>query len=177
MLIVFGGLPGTGKTTISRVLARRLGAFHLRIDTIEQAICMAGGADGEAVGPQGYVVAYALAGDNLRLGATVIADCVNPVRVTREAWRATALQAGVRLVEVEVVCSDPVEHRRRVETRQSDIAGYRPPSWAAVMAREYEPWDGADAVIDTAGREVDSCVATILAVLPIRSPDGTGRRR
>ncbi|AWJ91795.1 kinase (plasmid) [Azospirillum baldaniorum] len=177
MLIVLGGLPGAGKTTIARVLARRLGAFHLRIDTIEQAIRMAGGADGEAVGPQGYVVAYALAGDNLRLGATVIADCVNPVRITREAWRATALHAGVPLVEVEVVCSDPVEHRHRVETRHGDIAGHHPPSWAAVMERDYEPWDGPAVVVDTAGRAVDACVAAILAALPIRSPDGTGRHR
>ncbi|MBK3737179.1 AAA family ATPase [Azospirillum brasilense] len=176
MLIVFGGLPGTGKTTIARVLARRLGAFHLRIDTIEQAIRMADGADGEAVDPQGYVVAYAVAGDNLRLGATVVADSVNPIGVTREAWRATALRAGVPLVEVEVVCSDPVEHRHRVETRHSDIAGHRPPSWVAVTGRTYEPWDGPAIVVDTAGRAVDACVASILAVLPIRTPDGTGRR-
>ncbi|TWA74847.1 putative kinase [Azospirillum brasilense] len=176
MLIVFGGLPGTGKTTIARALARRLGAFHLRIDTIEQAIRATVGTD-DPVGPQGYVVAYAVAGDNLRLGATVVADSVNPIRITREAWRATALRAGVPLAEVEVVCSDPMEHRHRVETRHSDIAGHRPPSWAAVMERDYEPWEGTDAVIDTAGRAVDACVAAILAVLPNRPPDRTGRRR
>jgi predicted kinase len=35
---VFSGLPGTGKTTISRDLAASLNAVYLRIDTIEQAI-------------------------------------------------------------------------------------------------------------------------------------------
>jgi hypothetical protein len=38
MLIVFGGLPGTGKTTISRAVAARRLATYLRIDAIEQAM-------------------------------------------------------------------------------------------------------------------------------------------
>ncbi|WP_381562023.1 hypothetical protein [Streptomyces eurythermus] len=38
MPIVIGGLPGTGKTTLARPPAARLGAVRLRIDTIEQAI-------------------------------------------------------------------------------------------------------------------------------------------
>ena len=43
MLVVFGGLPGTGKTTISRVIAARRSATYLRIDVIEQARRSAGG--------------------------------------------------------------------------------------------------------------------------------------
>ena len=38
MLIIFGGLPGTGKTAIAQQLARELGAVYLRIDSMEQAI-------------------------------------------------------------------------------------------------------------------------------------------
>jgi predicted kinase len=37
-LIVFGGLPATGKTTIARELTRRLAATYLRIDMIEQRL-------------------------------------------------------------------------------------------------------------------------------------------
>ena len=42
MLIVFSGLPGVGKTGIARELARTIGAVHLRIDSIEQALRRAG---------------------------------------------------------------------------------------------------------------------------------------
>lgn len=38
MLIIFGGLPGSGKTSISRHLADKLKAVYLRIDSIENAI-------------------------------------------------------------------------------------------------------------------------------------------
>ena len=38
MLIAFGGLPGVGKTTLAKALAKRQAAVYLRIDTIEQAV-------------------------------------------------------------------------------------------------------------------------------------------
>ena len=35
VLIILAGLPGTGKTTIARELARRLVAVHIHVDAIE----------------------------------------------------------------------------------------------------------------------------------------------
>jgi predicted kinase len=102
VLVILSGLPGTGKTTLARVVATTLGAVHLRIDSIEQALRNIG----REVEADGYVAAYAIAEDNLRLGRTVIADCVNPWPLTRAAWRSVAARAGVRAIEVEVVCSD-----------------------------------------------------------------------
>ncbi len=159
MLIAFAGLPGTGKSTIARALARRLGAVYLRIDTIEQAI---GGGDG----PNGYLAAYAVAEDNLRLGQTVIADSVNAIAITRDAWRDIAARAAVTFAEVEIVCSDKAEHRRRVETRSADIAGLKLPSWHDVVARRYEKWERSPIVIDTADRDVVELVEDLLNALP-----------
>jgi predicted kinase len=167
MLIAIGGLPGTGKTSLARSLARVLDAVHLRIDTIEQAIrSSVMGAD--AVGPVGYGVAYAVAEDNLRLGRSVVADCVNPLVTTRAGWAAVAKRTAVALFEVEVICSDPLEHRRRVESRRSDIAALSLPTWDEVMAREYEPWTGDHAVIDTARGPVKESVIELHALLLAR---------
>ena len=93
MLIVFGGLPGTGKTTLARAFAQQRRATYLRIDTIEQALQSSEMLAGE-VGPAGYMVAYALAEANLRLGGIVVADSVNPLAITRDAWRKVAAAAA-----------------------------------------------------------------------------------
>ncbi|KQM52316.1 kinase [Pseudomonas sp. Leaf15] len=169
MLIVFSGLPGTGKTTIASELARRINAVYLRIDVIEQALRDANVLTGD-VGASGYGVANALALSNLRLGQTVIADCVNPVKESREAWQAVAATAGFELLDIEVVCSDLREHRRRVESRTGDVAGLVPPSWQSVSVHEYEAWAETPLTVDTAGATAAEAVDVILAhINPVAS--------
>lgn len=156
-LFIFAGLPGAGKTSLARPLARDLRAVYLRIDTVEQALR---DQHIELSGPEGYVVAYRVAADNLRLGMSVVADSVNPIALTRRAWRDVAAQAAVRFVEIEVICSDAQEHRRRVESRTGDIAGLRLPTWQDVQTRERDPWETTPLVIDTAGQtELESFAA------------------
>jgi predicted kinase len=169
MLIALSGLPGVGKTTIARELARRLSAVHVRVDSIEQALRRAG----LVVEGEGYAVARAVADDNLRVGRTVVADCVNPWPLTRDEWRAVAEEAGVPLLEVEVVCSDEREHRRRVESRVADIAGHRVPTWREVAERDYRAWDRARLVVDTGRQTTEESVRVIVAGLP---PAASGLR-
>jgi predicted kinase len=104
----------------------------------------------------------------LRAGQTVVADCVNPWPLTREEWRAVAEQIGVPLVEVEVVCSDQGEHRRRVESRAVDIAGHRVPRWQEFVERDYRAWDRPCLVIDTARQNVPDSVKAIVSALASR---------
>lgn len=163
-LVIFSGLPGVGKSSIARELARGINAVYLRIDSIEQAL-RDSAALIQPMNDAGYRVAYAMAEDNLSLGLTVVADCVNPISITRDAWRDVANRLGVRALEVEIQCSDASEHRRRVESRVVAIPGLIPPTWEEVAAREYHPWDRDHLVVDTAKETPEQILRSIQKLL------------
>ena len=156
-LIVFSGLPGTGKTTLARSLSLALGAVYLRLDSIEDAIRRSALAPTDLM-DAGYRATWALATDNLALGLNVVGDCVNPVAATRLGWQNAAFQGKAALIEIEVTCSDPGIHRSRVEARH---AGGEGPDWAAVLARRYEPHTRPRIVLDTAHDDAATCLETL----------------
>ncbi len=161
ILYIFSGLPGSGKSTLSQLLAQHLNCVYLRIDTIEQALRDLCCVD---VQGEGYRLAYRVAGDNLRLGVSVIADSCNPIELTRREWERVALETQARYVNIEVVCSDLIEHRRRVETRSVNVPGLKPPTWNDVENREYDAWTVERIVIDTA-KPLTDCINELLGEL------------
>jgi predicted kinase len=150
MLIVLSGLPGTGKTTIAKAFAAKHSAAYVRVDEIEHALKQHL-QDGQDIGSAGYLIAFAIAASNLRVGNWVVADCVNPVPESRQGWRGAAHSAaGANILEVEMICSDRLEHRRRVEMRIPDIDGFTLPTWSEVASHHYVAWTEPHLVVDTA---------------------------
>jgi len=165
MLIIFGGLPGSGKSTVAQALALRTGACYLRVDTIEQAISSSAPlANQRDVGPAGYVALYRVAEDNLRLGQTVIADSVNPIEITRAAFRKVATETGSGFIEVEIVCSDIMTHRQRAEARSTAIEGRSNPTWLQIQELNFEPWC-PDLRVDTFHMSIEESVSEITKLL------------
>lgn len=166
-LYLFSGLPGTGKSTLARLLAAHAGAVWLRIDTVEQGLRELCGLE---VQGEGYRLSYRIARDNLLLGRSVVADCCNPVALTRDEWAQVARDAGADCRRIEIRCSDPEGHRRRVERRPPDVPGLALPTWSEVRSRGYELWSAADVLrIDTAGEDAAQSFARLLARLGERA--------
>lgn len=149
MFIIVGGPSASGKTTLCRLLAQEVGAVHVSVEAVERAMVGAGLAKA-AIGSAGYAVGQAQAEEHLRQGLTVLADSANALAVTREAWRAVGVRAAVPTIEVEVVCTDPEELRRRMKSRDRGEDEQ--------ARRRYEPWERDRLVVDTAGRTPGECL-------------------
>jgi predicted kinase len=165
MLIVFGGLPGVGKTALARAVAEHVGATYVRVDAIEAAMWRAGVTRDQPTGLAAYVVAHAVAEGSMAAGASVVVDAVNPVEVARRGWRDLAHGLSKPLRVVEVVCRDEAEHRRRVESRTADLEAHEVPTWREVEDREYEPWDEPRLTIDTSSATQAECLAQVLSYI------------
>lgn len=166
-LLILAGLPGAGKSTLGQGLARALPATYLRIDTLEQGLRDLCAVQVEA---EGYRLAYRIAADNLRLGLSVVADSCNPVALSRQEWQQVAQDAGAEFVNIEVICSDQDEHRARVETRSAQVPGLKLPTWEDVQNRDYEPWDRARLVVDSAARPPAAVLEEVLQRLRLEQP-------
>lgn len=160
-LVMMSGLPGSGKSTLSKRLSERMGAALLRIDLFEQILRNRYGA-GYDVGTLGYQRGYDLAAGHLSAGRDVVADAVNAVEAARKGWRDVAAMAGAGIVEVEVLCSDQRELRTRLETRETGIDGLAPVSFRAATGRDWEENPNAGIRIDTAGQSVDGSLTELL---------------
>ncbi|HYH31105.1 MAG TPA: AAA family ATPase [Pseudonocardia sp.] len=118
LLVVLAGLPGTGKSALTRPLAQRLGAALVVVDLLEDAMLRAGVSADQPTGFAAYVAAEVVAEDALAAGVPVVVDAVNAVTPARARWRALGERRGVPRAVVEVTCSDPDVHRARLEGRR-----------------------------------------------------------
>ena len=152
VLVVVGGLPGTGKSTLADGLAAHLGVPVFNKDWIEASLRR----DGVAPGRDSWLVAEnlltTLAGQQLRRRQSAILDTVARNPASRATWRRLADEAAASWRLLECVCSDPDLHRRRVVGRDRGIPGWYELTWADVedVRARSEPWSEEHLVVDAA---------------------------
>jgi predicted kinase len=149
-LVVFAGLPGTGKTTLARVAGRSLGIAVFSKDCLEAALWRSGTKRGANSGRIAYELLTTLADGQLQQGQSAILDCVVGIEHIRETWRNLAVQYAAVFRVVECVCSLESVHRERLASRTN--REHHQVSWADVLRTRatYEAWPDERLVLDAA---------------------------
>jgi predicted kinase len=168
VLIIFSGLPGTGKSSLAEAAGRALGWPVFTKDRLEAALWRSGISRdvGRGSGWAGYELLTTLAEQQLRLGQAAILDSVAGREVIRRQWRELGVRSGANFRVVECVASNEILHRARLADRQRGIPGWYELDWAEVerVRSEYEPWSDERLTVDMV-RPFDDNLARVLAYL------------
>ena len=156
-LVIVGGRPGTGKSTVAGRLADELGGVLVQSDRLRKELAGIDPDRSAETGWQQGIYGAVSTGHTYRemlrraelllgRGETVVLDASWRVAAHREMARVVAAGTSSRMVELMCQASDEVADAR-IRTRAggphlSDAT----PEIAAAMAREFDPWPEADIV-------------------------------
>jgi predicted kinase len=167
-LVVFAGLPGTGKSSLARALARDLRAVYLDKDTIKDCTMrligesaleqnsQTAGALSRFAGALSYELLVDLARDNLTLGLSVVVDSPAAYQTFRDRIKVVARATKAELRLIECICTDERLLRQRIEHRGQDLPDYRTRDWQTFQQDRgrFERLTDQRLVVDTAESQV-----------------------
>ena len=142
-LVVVGGAPGTGKSTVAARLGDRLGAVVLRSDEVRTRF-----GDPHDYRPEQVAAVYeqtiADARRLLRLGEHVVLDATFCDEAQRAAVRRMAADVSADLTELRCVVPADVAAARVARRRRTDgDPSEATPEVARVLAARFAPWPEA----------------------------------
>lgn len=155
-LLVIGGLPGTGKTTVARGLAERLGATLLRSDEVRKELVGLAATDAATaayregiytpeISERVYAELLHRARELLARGESVVLDASWSRAEPRAAARDLARHLDVDLHELRcAVAPDVAAHRLRFRATLGGDASDATPGIATAMEATAEPWPEAE---------------------------------
>lgn len=151
-LVIFSGLPGTGKSTLANRLARELRWPLLRIDDVVQTVPEEAGTD---FWDSQITILLGLAEAQLELGLDVIVDSVF-MNMDRHHAQAIAQAQAARFRPIHTFVSDEQVWEARVTARVSELNHPDVSTWDQIQHqrkgfRQWQPGtalfvDGVDSV-------------------------------
>ena len=156
-LIVFSGLPGTGKSTLAEAVGRYFGTPVFAKDWLEASLLQSGVKstdENRSLGHAGYELLTVLAKRQLLLGQSVILDSVAATKTIRAEWRKLAKRYQADWRVIECICSDESLHQARLKIRRRRIPGWHELEWSEVerVKKYYAPWRVKRLTLDMANR-------------------------
>ena len=147
-LIVFSGLPGTGKSTLAEHVAQKHRIPLFARDRLEAAIVTSDPEfptkreDFPNLAGAGFAILSVLAERQLVLGQSAILDSTARSQDVRDEWAKVASRHNASFHAIRCICSDQKEHKRRLEGRDRGTPDWYELTWEQVQdsVLRFEDW-------------------------------------
>jgi predicted kinase len=162
-LVLFSGLPGTGKSALAEKLAREVRWPLLGID--DMAACMPPGMDRNttAFWDQAIAALLLIAEAQLKLNVSVITDSIF-MNLDRFHAASIARECEARFVPVYTLVSDEAAWKERVIARYLKSGSNKEAaSWEQVMEQQkwFRPWDAGTALFVDTKQPLEACFEAV----------------
>ena len=152
-LIVFSGLPGTGKSTLAEELGKQLSIPVFAKDCLEATLVrseLMPSNPEKPLGLAGYQLLTTLAERQIHLGKSVILDSIASTGHIRSTWKRLCEQYRAEWRVIGCVCSDESLHRALLGIRKRHIPGWHELQWSDVekVKGYFSPWEGERLILD-----------------------------
>ena len=152
-LIVFSGLPGTGKSSLAEAVGRHFVIPVFAKDWLEATLVrseLITSKPEKTLGFAGYELLTTLAELQLKVGQSAILDSVASTQSIRATWRNLAKAYHARWLVIECICSDEALHRIQLFKRERHIPGWHELEWSDVeKVKDYfSPWEEERLIVD-----------------------------
>lgn len=174
-LILFAGKPGTGKTTLSKILSELLGIQVIHKDQIREAYAL-DGTDYESAGKIAYETVAHIVRTCLSNNIDLIVDSSCTKAYHRGQLRAIASNCNAVFIEIECYCSSYEIHMQRIEKRKLPPFRVVNREKYVLVAEKFEPFKQPDLRVDTM-QPVEACLDDVLELLMSRARDHKVLRR
>lgn len=146
-LVIFSGLPGTGKTTLAYQVAARLNLPILRIDDIVDAIPEHMAAHADPFWEDMIAILLSLVEAQLSIGFSLVVDSVF-MGADRRIAEDLAARFRARYRPIYTFVSDETVWEQRVSQRAETYPDENMASWVSIQEqrKDFWPWPAGSAL-------------------------------
>lgn len=159
-IIIIGGIPGAGKSTLAKALSKELNIPAFAKDELEAAVARRGLCNNKETQGVGFEIMAVIAKNQIENNNSAIFDFIASKSRITERW-PELLESEIKYIEC--ICSNEEIHKERIQSRNRNIEGWYELVWEDVLTikQYFQPLMANRLIVDSVNNINDNIAMAI----------------